>query len=169
MSAVNPGLAAGGIQDTLRTRWAALAPRERWMVRGAVAALLLLLLWSLAVQPALRILRSTPAQLDALDTQALAMQRLASEARELRSIPAMSTAQASIALKAASDRLGDKAKLTLQGDRAVLTVTGVSPQALREWLQEVRAAARARPLEATLTRAPQGFNGSVVLATGGTP
>jgi general secretion pathway protein M len=57
----------------------------------------------------------------------------------------------------------------VQGERAVLTLNGVGPQALREWLQEARSAARARPLEANLSRGPAGFSGSIVLSTGGTP
>ncbi len=161
--------ARGNMKDAFRARWAAFAPRERWLVQMAAAALLLLLVWMLAVQPAWRTLRSAPAQLDALETQALTMQRLAGEARELRAIPPLTAAQASVALKAATERLGDKAKLMLQGDRAVLTINGIGAEALRAWLQEVRAAARARPVEATLTRAAQGFSGTIVLATGGTP
>ena len=97
------------------------------------------------------------------------MQRLASEARELRAAPTISAAQASVALQAAVERLGDKARLSMQGERAVLTLTGVGAQALRECLQEARTAARARALEATLSRTPQGFSGTVILATGGTP
>lgn len=157
------------LAGVVRERWAALAARERWLVRGALAAVVLLLIWSIALRPATRSLRELPAQLDTLDGQAGTMQRLAGEVRELRATPAISAAQASIALKAASDRLGDKAKLVVQGERAVLTLNGIGATALREWLQEVRAAARARPLEANLTRAAQGFNGSIVLATGGTP
>jgi general secretion pathway protein M len=152
-----------------RAYWAAMAPRERWLVRAALGAVMLLVLWLLALQPALKTLRQAPAQLDALDAQSQAMQRLAAETQALRATPPLSAAQASVALKAASDRLGDKAKLTMQGERAVLSVNGLGATALREWLQEVRASARARPLEATLTRSGQGFSGSIVLATGGTP
>jgi general secretion pathway protein M len=54
----------------------------------------------------------------------------------------------------------------VQGNRAVLTLNGVGPGALREWLAEARAGARARPVEAQLNRGPQGFSGSVVLQIG---
>ena len=83
----------------------------------------------------------------------------------------MSPAQAAAALKSATDRLGDKARLSLQGDRASLTLNGVSPEALRGWLLEARSAARARPVEAQLTRGPQGYSGTLVvsLGSGGTP
>ena len=84
---------------------------------------------------------------------------------------AVSPAQAAAALKAATDRLGSAGRLSLQGDRASLTLTGVSPEALRSWLLEARSAARVRPSEAQLTRGPQGYSGSIVvmLTSGGTP
>ena len=40
-------------------------------------------------------------------------------------------------------------------------------RSLAAWLAEVRSAARARVVEATLTRGPQGYSGSVVVALGG--
>jgi general secretion pathway protein M len=95
------------------------------------------------------------------------MQLLAAEARLLRDAPKLSAEQAAAALRSASDRLGARAKLSLQGDRAVLTLNGVSTAQLREWLAEARAGARARPVEAQLSRGPQGFTGSMVLQVGG--
>ena len=149
-------------------RWRALPTRERGLLLLAAALLGAYLLWAVAVQPALRTLRSAPAQIDALDQQWQTMQRWAGEATELRNTPPVSAAQASAALKAASDRLGDKAKLSVQGERAVLSVNGVGTDALRDWLKEVRVGARARLVEATLTRASLGFNGTVVLTLGAT-
>lgn len=158
---------------TVQAWWRSRAARERVAVAWATAVLLLALLWLLALQPALRTLKAAPAQFDALDGQWQAMQQLAAEARELRAAPAVNAEQVHAALKGAVDRLGDKAKLTLQGERALVSFNGVSTAALREWLQDVRAAARARPMEATLNRTPQGYSGTVVLAlpsgAGGTP
>ena len=54
--------------------------------------------------------------------------------------------------------------LALQGDRAVLTLNGVGTGALRDWLAEARTGARARPLEANLARAAQGYSGTLVVA-----
>ena len=81
----------------------------------------------------------------------------------------MAPAQAAAALKSASERLGDRARLVLQGDRATLTLTGVASEALGAWLQEARSTARERPLEVQLLRNPQGFSGKVVVGLGGTP
>lgn len=146
--------------------WQVLGERERLLVAAAATALALLLLWSVALRPALNTLARTPAQLSALDTQLLEMQRLAQEARELRALPPVSAGQAQAALKAASERLGPQAKLNITGDRAVLTFSGIAPEALQSWLGEARGAARARQVEANLQRGPQGFGGTVVLALG---
>lgn len=153
----------------LRARWQGLAARDQRLAKLALAILGAFLLWALALQPAWRTLRDAPAQLDALDSQLQEMQALAAEARELRAAPALSTAQSSAALQAASDRLGNKARLSLQGERAVLTLNGASSGQLREWLAEARAGARARPLEAQLSRNAQGFSGNIVLSLGAAP
>ncbi|HMO48984.1 MAG TPA: type II secretion system protein GspM [Rubrivivax sp.] len=152
---------------TLRSRWRALGRRERALLGLAAAVLGAFLLWSVAIQPAWRTLRDAPAQRDTLDAQWQAMQSLAAEARQLRDAPAINAEQAQAALRAASERLGSKAQLSLQGDRAVLTLNGASSAQLREWLAEARAGARARPVQAQLSRGAQGFSGSVVLSLGG--
>lgn len=155
-----------GRLGALRARWGALGERDRRMIGLAAVVLGAFLLWSVALQPAWRTLRDAPAQRDALDAQLQAMQALAAEVKQLRDAPALSAEQAAAALRASSDRLGGKARLTLQGDRAVFTFNGVSSTQLREWLAEVRAGARARPIGAQLSRGAQGFNGSVVLQIG---
>lgn len=149
-------------------RWQALAPRERAALTVAGLVLGLFLGWTIAIQPALATLRSAPGQIEQLDSQLQRMQRLASEARELQALPPITTAQASLALKAATDRLGAGAKLVVQGDRATLTLDAVPPDALRSWLVEVRSGARARPVEVRLTQqGPQGYGGSIVLSLAG--
>lgn len=153
----------------LRPWWAALSARDRRLVALASAVLSLFLVWTWAVQPAWRTLQTAPAQRDALDAQWQAMQRLAAEAKELRGAPPVSTAQSSAALQAATERLGDKGRLALQGERAVLTVQGASTSQLRDWLAEARSGARARPVEARLAQAAQGYSGTLVVALGGAP
>ena len=153
----------------LRTWWRTLADRERRLLSAAAALLIIGLVWLLAVQPAWRTLARAPEQLDTLDGQLQTMQRLATEAQQLRSAPPVAPEQAAAAIQSATERLGDKAKLSLQGGRAVLTLTGVGTGALRDWLAEARAGARARPIEANLTRGAQGYSGTLVLALGNAP
>jgi general secretion pathway protein M len=153
----------------LRRAWQGLSARDRRAALLAATVLGLFIIWTLAVQPAWRTLASAPAELEAVEAQLQTMQRLATEATELRATPPVPLEQATAALQGATARLGDQAKLVLQGERAVLTLTGVGGGALTQWLVEARAGARARPVDATLTRGPQGYNGTLVLSLGGKP
>ena len=148
-------------------RWAAMPPRERMGLTLAGIAIGIAIVWMIGVAPALRTLREAPAQIDSLDLQLQAMQRMATEARDLRGAAPVPATQAALALKSATDRLGDKAKLAVMGDRATLTLSGVTGEALRAWLTDARSGARARPVEAQLTRGPQGYAGTLVVSLGG--
>ena len=162
--AASPALAT--LRQQAATWWLARTPRERQLVVLVGAVLVVFAVWALLVQPAWRVAAGAPAQLDRLDNQLRQMQRIAAESQALRAVPPVAPAQAATALKASTDRLGEAARLTLQGDRATLSVSGVPGDALRNWLVEARSGARARPVELQLQRGPQGFTGSVVVALG---
>ena len=151
----------------LKARWQVLDKRERQLMKIAAWVVGLALAWFVAVAPAWRTVSKAPARLDQLDAQLLQMQRLAGEVRGLRTAPAVGSVQAQAALKSASESLGAAARLVISGDRATVTFTNVNSGQLRQWLSEVRSAARARPIEANLTRGAQGFNGSIVVALPG--
>lgn len=163
LTALQPALLA------LRSRWASLSERERRLVLLAGAALALLLLWWLWLQPVWRTWRQVPAQIRALEAQALVMQRQAGEAAELKGQPAVSTTQAGAAVKAAADRFGARMQPIIMGERATLTLNQITPDELRQWLTEVRQAARSRVVEAQLTRAEDGLSGKLVLALPASP
>ena len=164
----SPGLTS--LRQQAATWWQARTARERQAVVVVALVLGLFVVWSLFVQPALRTLREAPLQLDRLDAQYQQMQRIAGEAVTLRGATRVSPTQAAAALKAATDRLGANARLSMQGDRATLTLTGgVSAEALRAWLNEARSGARARPIDAQLQRGPAGYSGSLGLTLGGAP
>lgn len=156
-------------QAQLHQWWRQLAPRERLLLTLAACLLTLALCWFVALQPAWRTLARAPAELDRLDGQLQTMQRLAAEAQQLRAAAPVGAEQAAAALKASTERLGEQARLTLQGDRALLTLNNVGTAALRDWLAEARAGARARPVEANLTRSAQGYTGTLVVSVGGGP
>ena len=141
--------------------WQGRAPREQQLIALMTFAVAVLLVWLIAVQPALRILRETPPQLDQLDQQLQQMQLAAVESESMRSASPVPQAQAAEALRVATQRLSDKAKLVVQGDRATLTFTGVPFEALRTWLGEARSGARARPVEAQFLKAAAGYSGSI--------
>jgi len=159
--------AAGTLRQQAGQFWRGRAPRERQLIVVMAIAVAALFVWLVAVQPALHTLRAAPAELDQLDLQLQQMQLAALESETLRSASPVPQAQATEALRAASERLGTKAKLSLQGDRATLTFTALPFESLRTWLGEARRAARARPVEAQLLKAAGGYSGSISLTLAG--
>ena len=147
--------------------WQSLAARERALVVVGAVALVVIVVWLIAVQPAVRTLRDTPVELDRLELQLQQMQLAALESETLRGASPVPAAQAADALRAATDRLGGKGKITIQGDRATLAFTAVPFAGLRTWLGEARSGARARPVEAQLLKAPGGYSGSISLTLPG--
>jgi general secretion pathway protein M len=155
-----------------RQRWQSLAPRERRVAVAIAWAVGLLLLWFIGVAPAWRSVSTAPARLDQLDAQLQQMQRLAGEVASLRALPPVGGLQSQSALKGATDALGAAGRLLLGGDRATVTFTNATGTQVRDWLAEARSAARVRPVEANLTRGPQGYSGTIIVqmpGTGGSP
>ena len=160
------------LRQQWRARWAAMAPRERQLVLAAAWLTGLVLLVMIGIRPALRTLQQTPAQLAEVNAQLEQMNRLASEAQALRQLPPVPPVQSQAALEAATERLGESARLSMQGDRVTVVFKAVPGGALLDWLIEVRSSARVRPLEADLEEADTGiYNGTLVLAlpAGGSP
>lgn len=161
------GAPAGAWRAALAARFKALSARERIAVLAAGALLALALLWLLAIGPAWRTVSEAPARIEALDAQLQQMRQQAAQAVQWRSRPALPPGQAQAALSAATARLNEAGRLTLQGERAVLSLKQVSAEALQAWLAEARSGARARVIEADLTRSGAGYDGTVILALGG--
>jgi general secretion pathway protein M len=153
-------------RDQLQARYAKLEQRERQMVVVIGGALAFLIVWLIFVRPAWKTLDDAPALRAQADAQLLQMQAIANEAKQWRALPPVPQSVAEQVLKAATDDLGGKGKLSVQNDRAILSVTGASGEDLRKWLIQARGGARARPIEATLTRAGDGYNGTLVVAIG---
>ncbi|MCV0439892.1 MAG: type II secretion system protein M [Hydrogenophaga sp.] len=154
-----------------------LSARERNAVTIAAWVIGLGLLWWLAVAPALNTLREAPARHARLDAQLGQMQRMAATAESLRG---QNTTQppnrddALRALETATSGLAGTGQLSVLGDRATLTLRDTPPEALAQWLAQVRINARALPVDSQITREPgsPGWSGTVVLAgpaLGGTP
>ena len=153
-------------RDQLAARYAQLAPRERVLVAAMAGALAFLVLWLALVRPAWTTLDAAPGRRAQADAQLLQMQAIAAEARQLRALPPVPRSVAEQVLKSATDDLGGKAKFAMQGDHGTLSVTGINGEDLRTWLLKARGGARARPIEASLTRAGEGYNGTLVVAVG---
>mgnify|MGYP001076446895 CR=1 FL=1 len=144
----------------LRTHWAGLAARGQTLVMAAAAVLGLALLWWLLLAPARAQLRASPARHAAMDA----------ELQRMQTLQAMPRAQGGEALRALqgalAQQLGPAAQMHVAGDRATVTLKGVPPEALAQWLAQVRSTARAVPVEARLVRsgadAPR-WDGTLVL------
>ncbi len=168
-----------GLKALLLQRWNAFNDRERVIVATGALLLAVLVVWLIAVRPALRSLAAAPAQRAAVDLQTLRMHAITGEAADLRKVAPVPQGQAEQVLKSATDQLGAKAKLGIQGDHATLTITGASGEDLRQWLVQARGGARVRPLELTLARAPAAadgkesgvttYNGTLVVSFGSQP
>ena len=149
----------------LKLRWARLAPREQRLVAGAVALVLLALLWWLALAPALATLRAAPEQHRATDAQMQRMLSLQAQAQTLQAQPRQTQEDTSRLLEATvRQQLGVTARMTITGDRVTVTLTGVSPEAFSQWLTQARTNARVLPSEARLARNAAGlWDGVLVL------
>jgi len=144
--------------------WERMALRERRLVLLALLLVVVALSWTLALAPALRVLRTAPAQLQALDAQLESMQGMAVQARGMQArTPLAREETVRILESSVRQNLGDGATLRLTGDRATVTLKAVPPQSLARWLVQVRASARAMVSQASLARGPTGWDGSLVL------
>ena len=146
-----------------QTRWAQVSPREQRLVRGALTLLALVLVWFVALRPALATLRSVQSQGPQLRAQLQDMLQLQAQAQVLQALPAAQTQDSKSLLEAALATLGATAQMSLTGDRATITLEGSSADALAQWLSQARLNARARPLELHLTQSQGLWKGRIVL------
>jgi general secretion pathway protein M len=153
-------------QEILRARWEGLAPREKILTASAAVLVALALIWLVLLGPALATLRSAEAQRRALDEQLRQMQLLQAQAQALQAQPKQNHDDATRLLElSVRQRLGTTARILIAGDRATVTLTGTSPDALAQWLAQARANARALPGEARIARNAAGlWEGTLVLA-----
>jgi general secretion pathway protein M len=142
----------------LRTRWEGLAPREKVLVAGAAAAVAIVLVWMVALGPALATLRTADEQHRALDAQLQRMRALQLQAQAMQSQPKQNRDAALRQLDlSVKQRLGNSARLVVVGDRATVTLSGAQPDALAQWLTQARVSAHALPNEAHLHRNSSGM------------
>jgi general secretion pathway protein M len=97
------------------------------------------------------------------------MQAQAASAEVLRSqnaTPPPGRDAAQRALEEATLQLGAGAQLSLQGDRATVSMRDIAPGALAQWLQQVRINARLLPVQVQVQRGGNaaGWSGQVMLA-----
>ena len=141
--------------------WAGLPDRDKALIRVAVILVMVLLLWLLALSPAIRTIRSFDAKHKAQEMQLQRMLNLQSQAQSMQNLPRVSQAAAVTALEASIDQtFGNRAEIVFSGGNATVNVRGVSAEDLAKWLANVRTNARTVAIQARLTRTNAGWNGS---------
>lgn len=156
--------------QTLQIRWNALNARDKLGLYLIAAVLGLALLWGVLLAPAVRTLRSADAEHRRLDAQLQQMRRLQAQAQALQAQPRIRRDEAVRALEQSVKQwLGANAQLSVNGERATLTVKGVSPESLVQWFAQARINAHAALKEARLMRnsppnAPAAWDGTLLLA-----
>lgn len=139
-----PALAA------LKRIWAQRNPREQKLLRMSAVALLLLALWRLAVAPAWQTWQEAPARQAHLDRQNQTMWQLKAQAQDLQKPTSMTRSESIQWLQTHVDDLGPGAKVSLQGERAVLSLDAAPAEALAYWISSAREQALAVPVQAQL-------------------
>jgi general secretion pathway protein M len=156
------------LPPALQARWDTLAHRERLLVLAAIALVLAALVWWVLVGPALRTLRTSAEQHRVLDAQLQQMRSFAAQAQALQSQPQANFDESLRALEATTRQRLPSAQLSVVGERATVTLRGVAPDALIQWLAQVRVNARALPSEVRLVRNPApgstSWDGTLVLS-----
>jgi general secretion pathway protein M len=138
--------------NELLARWNAFAPRERSLVAAAVALTMLALLWWVGISPALAKLRAARDAAPQVQAQLQLMRAQAAEAASLKSQRILSYEESLRALETSVKSLGAGATLSVNNDRASVSVRAVSGDALAQWLAQVRANARLVPTELKLQK-----------------
>ena len=149
----------------LKARWAGLGAREKAWVAAAGALAAAVLVWLIALGPALATLRTAEEQHRALDAQLQQMRSLQAQAQALQAQPKQNHDEAVRQLElSVRERLGTTARLLVAGERVTITLTGAAPAALAQWLTQARVNARALPSEAHIQRNAGGlWEGTLVL------
>ena len=107
--------------QSLQARWATLAPREKALVLVAALLVTLVVVWWLAIAPALGTIRQAAAQHQTLDAQLARMRALQAQAQVLQSQPRQSADESLKALEQTiRQRLGTTARYSIAGDRVTV-------------------------------------------------
>ena len=148
----------------LQSFWKTLAAREQRLLLAALAIILGAALWWLALAPALATLRSAESQARLQDAQLQTMLGLQAQAQLIQAQPPLAPGESRRLLEATIKAFGASAQLVVMGERATLTLKGVSAEDLTQCLVQARLNARTLPSEAHLTRNATGtWDGTLVL------
>lgn len=138
---------------SLAVWWRGLAGRERALVGVAGFLVGAAVCWWVALAPALATIRMAAVQMPRLEFDIREMQGMRVQAQALTAQSRLTPQETRRQLESSvSQTLGAAAQLQVNGDRATVTLKGVTSEALAQWLVQTRANARLVPVEARLTR-----------------
>jgi general secretion pathway protein M len=148
-------------------RWQGLNTREQRGISVLVGLLAMLLFWSIAIAPALNILRDSDHRRTHIGQQQAHMLALQAQAQALQTRTPLSRDEALRNLQGLTP--GAQMQLHVQGDRVTVQLKAVPATTLANWLTQARSDAQALPVEAHLTRSgadnsPVVWNGNLVLS-----
>ncbi len=138
------------MQNAWQQAWAQRKPREQKLLAWGAVVLLLAAVWHLALAPARRTLQEAPAQQARLDAQTQTMRQLQAQAKNLQQTQPITRSESARWLESSLTELGPNAKLSLQGERATLSVDAAPAQALARWISLARERATALPVQGQL-------------------
>ncbi len=156
-----PATASPSAVNAVATWWAARPAREQRLLRAAALLVSVALLWTVAIAPAWRTVRTYPEQRGALDRQLQTMQALQAQAQALRAQPAADPRTAPAALESAVKSLGPQASLTVADGQATVTLRKVDAETLARWLARTRSEVRIAPTQAKLQNEGGAWSGTV--------
>lgn len=151
--------------ETLRLWWTERSTKEKWALQLAALAVVGAVLWSIALAPAVRTLKSYEANRLKLDADLLYMQSLQAQAQALQALPRLSQATATQALRESVQKaFGKNADITVYGASATVTLRDVAPDTLAQWLTSARTEAHSAPVQAHLTNTSASWSGTLQMA-----
>ena len=144
------------LRASLIAAWAQRSARERQLLSLAAMVLALAAVWRIALAPALQTWHEAPARQAALERQSAQMRQLQAQAQSLKKPTSITRTDAVQWLERNLSALGADTKLSLQGERATLSLQAAPAEGLATWLQQAREHAQALPVQAQLrqTTAP---------------
>jgi general secretion pathway protein M len=138
----------------LQAAWAQRNPREQQLLSLLGLLVCAAVLWLVALAPALQTMREAPARQASLDSQTQALRALQAEALSLKKPTAITRNEATRWLESSvAQTLGSGARISVQADRATLSLQATPAAELTRWLSQAREQALALPVQAQLQQA----------------
>jgi type II secretory pathway component PulM len=151
-----------GIQP-FRKLFSELSPREKLFVLLALYLIVFAFIWLVLVSPAMQILKNSSSKNIALDKEIQVIQKLAQEAKTLRSEPKEIPSNFEASLKSLSENIiPGKATTASSAEKITVNLNAVSAQNLARWLEALRIELHHKPIETQLQFQQGNWTGVVV-------